>query len=363
MKLLEATCARIANFNLEKAQENVIMARRRLDSLTKPQGSLGRLEDLATQIVMITGNPRPSLKHKVIITMAGDHGVTEEGVSAYPKEVTPQMVYNFLRGGAAINVLARQVGARVVVVDMGVASKLDIEGIGSRDASAEFRDCKIGFGTKNFTKGPAMTREEAVACIEKGIEVVEEEAKRGMDILGTGDMGIGNTTPSAAVMSVLTGIPPGEMAGYGTGISDEALAKKIAVIEKGIALNKPDRHDPIDVLAKVGGFEIGGICGMILGAAARRIPVVIDGFISCAGAMLAVKLAPRVKDYPIASHCSAERGHRTCLRQMGLTPLLDLNMRLGEGTGAALAMHLAEASVRILNEMATFESAGVSRNE
>ncbi len=325
-------------------------AQKRLDSLTKPQGSLGRLEELAKTAVGITRQRFPSFNRKVIVTMAGDHGVAAEGVSAYPKEVTAQMVLNFVRGGAAINVLARHVGAEVVVVDMGVAVDLD-EGL--RVVSK-----KVGYGTKNFTKGPAMTRDEAIWSIEAGIDVVEEIGDP--DILGIGDMGIGNTTPSSAIIAVFSGRSVREVTGRGTGIDDEALDRKIQVIEKGIATNRPDPVDPIDVLSRVGGFEIGGLAGCVLAAAAYRIPVVIDGFISTAGALIAVELAPLAKEYIISSHISQEMGHRIMLQRMGLEPLFDLHLRLGEGTGAALGISLVEAGARILREMATFTDASVS---
>lgn len=334
---------------------------KRLDNLTKPLGSLGRLEELAKHIVGITRNENPSLRHKVIITMAGDHGVTEEKVSAYPKEVTPQMVYNFLSGGAGINVLANQIGARVIVVDMGVAAEIQVTSDKIQDTSTAFKNYKVNLGTKNFTKGPAMNRAEAIQSIEAGIKIVEEESTRGINIIGTGDMGIGNTTPSAAIIAVLTGQPVEQVTGRGTGIDDATLENKIAAIKKGITLNKPDPSDAIDVLSKVGGFEIGGLTGVMLASASRRIPVVIDGFISGGAALLATRLAPKVKDYLIASHCSQEQGHSGLLETMKLEPLLDLRLRLGEGTGAALAMQLAESAIRILKEMASFDSAGVSK--
>ncbi len=336
--------------------DNAVMAKvqTRLDNLTKPQGSLGRLEELAKHIAGITGKESPTLKHKVIFTLAADHGITEEGVSAYPKEVTPQMVYNFLRGGAGINVLAKQVGARVVIVDMGVDGKLSGNG---------FKDCKINPGTSNFTKGPAMSRADAIKSIETGIKLVEEEISNGLDIIGTGDMGIGNTTASSAITAVFTDCRVEDVTGYGTGINESTWTKKVESIKKGVALNKPDSADPIDVLAKMGGYEIGGIAGVILGAARHRIPVVIDGFISGAGALIATRLAPQVKDFIIASHCSQERGHKYALAHMGLKPLLDLNLRLGEGTGAALAMSLCESAVLILNEMSTFGEASVSEKK
>ena len=333
-------------------QEAMASARARQDLLTKPQGSLGRLEKLSTQIAGITGQVRPHINHKVVTIMAGDHGVVVEGVSAFPQEVTPQMVLNFLRGGAAINVLSKHVGARVVIVDMGVASPMD--------AHPQLVNRKIGFGTANMAKGPAMTREQAVASIMSGIEIVEEELERGLDILATGDMGIGNTTPSAAIAAVVTERCASEIVGRGTGVDDEGLRRKALGVENALKINQPDPCDGLDILSKVGGFEIGGLAGAILGAAANRRPIIIDGFISTAAAIIAATIAPRVKEYLIAAHCSQELGHRLMMEWLGVTPLLDLNMRLGEGTGAALAMSLVEASCKILDEMATFGEAGVS---
>lgn len=324
----------------------------RLDNLTKPRGSLGRLEELARRIAIITGRERPRIEEKVVLTLAGDHGVVEEGVSAFPKEVTPQMVLNFLRGGAGINVLACHTGCRVVVVDIGVDYDFgDIPGLVMR---------KVGRGTKNIAKGPSMTPEEAVSAIEVGISLVEEMAREGVDIIGTGDMGIGNTTPSSAIVASITGEPVTRVTGRGTGIDEAALAHKVQVIERALEVNRPDPQDGLEVLFKVGGFEIGGIAGVILGAASHRLPVVIDGFISGASALIAYLLQPRVKDYLIASHCSAEQGHKVALEFLGLDPLLDLDLRLGEGTGAALGISLVEAAVKVLNEMATFGEAGVS---
>jgi nicotinate-nucleotide--dimethylbenzimidazole phosphoribosyltransferase len=328
-------------------------AQKRLNNLTKPQGSLGRLEEIAKLIVGVTKKENPELTNKVIFTIAGDHGVTEEKISAYPKEVTVQMVYNFLRGGAGINVLARYIGAKVVVVDMGVAC--DIK------PHTNLVVKKINYGTKNMAKGPAMTREEAIKSIEGGIEIFEEEFKKGIEITGTGDMGIGNTTPSSAITAILTGNPVEKVTGKGTGISEGALKNKIRVIKRAVKLNKPNPKDPIDVLSKVGGFEIGGLSGIIIAAASKRVPVVIDGFISGAAALIAYHLQPRVKDYMIAAHCSAEKGHRAILNYLGLTPLLDLDLRLGEGTGAALGMNIIEASIKILTQMATFQNACVSK--
>ena len=330
-------------------------ARTRQDKLTKPAGSLGRLEELSIQIAGIEGKVRPSIENKAIITMAGDHGVVDEKVGNWPREVTAQMVENFLRGGAGINVLARQAGARIVFVDMGVASDL------KPDPQLIVR--KIGYGTKNMCLGPAMTKEQAIKAVEAGIEIVSGEADKGLDIVGTGDMGIGNTTASSAIFAAMTGKPVEEVTGRGTGLNDEQLVHKIDVIKRAMAVNKPDPSKPLDILAKVGGFEIGGLAGVMLGAAARRIPIVIDGFISGAAALIAIALAPQLKDYIIASHVSAEAGHSAMLKHMGLKPLLNLDMRLGEGTGAALGIFIVEAAVRTLNEMATFAEAGVSEGE
>jgi nicotinate-nucleotide--dimethylbenzimidazole phosphoribosyltransferase len=327
-------------------------ARARQDRLTKPQGSLGRLEELSIQLAAITGQPIPAIKHKVIITMAGDHGVARDGVSAYPPEVTPQMVLNFLSGGAAINVLARHIGARIVVVDMGV----DYDFAPHSDLLVR----KIARGTHSIAHGPAMTREQAVQAIETGIAVAEKEIERGLDIVGTGDMGIGNTTPSAAIAAALTGQPAASIAGRGTGVDDAQHSRKVEIIERALAVNKPDPADGLDVLAKVGGFEIGGLAGVILGAAAHRKPVMVDGFISTAAAMLAITLAPQVRPYLIAAHRSQERGHGIMLEWAGLKPLLDIDLRLGEGTGAALGISLAEAACKLLAEMVTFDEAGVS---
>jgi len=324
----------------------------KLDSLTKPLGSLGRLEELAKQIAGITGKENPVLKNKVIFTLAADHGVTEEGISAYPKEVTAQMVYNFLKGGAGINVLANHAKAKVVVVDIGVASKLK--------SSSKLVIKKINYGTKNMSKGPAMTREEAIKAIETGIEIFESEFKKGIDITGTGEMGIGNTTAASAITASITQKPVEEITGRGAGLNDEGLNNKIRVIKKSLAINNPDRNDPIDVLSKVGGFEIGGLAGIILAAASKKVPVVIDGFISGSAALIAYAIEPKTKDYMIAAHCSVEKGHKIILEYIGLKPLLDLNLRLGEGTGAALGINIAEAATKILTQMATFKSAKVS---
>jgi len=330
-------------------------ARARQDTLTKPQGSLGRLEELSIKLAGIQGKPIPQIRHKAVITMAGDHGVVAEGVGNWPQEVTAQMIYNFISGGAGINVLARQVGARVVVVDMGVAADLE--------PHPQLISRKIAPGTQNMFLRPAMTPEQAVTAIETGIEVVGSEVAKGLDIVGTGDMGIGNTTASSAICAAMTGEPAAEVTGRGTGITDEQLAHKIEVVKRALAVNRPDPKQPLDVLAKVGGFEIGGLVGVMLAAAAYRIPVVIDGFISGAAALIATALAPRLREFLIAAHVSAEPGHKVLLRHLRLTPLLDLDMRLGEGTGAVLGIFLAEAAARILAEMSTFAEAGVSERE
>jgi nicotinate-nucleotide--dimethylbenzimidazole phosphoribosyltransferase len=337
-------------------------ARERQNKLTKPQGSLGRLEELSVQLAGITGNPFPSMERKVVIVMAADHGVTREGVSAYPAEVTPQMVLNFLRGGAAINVLALQAGARVVVVDMGVAVEIDDprRGVVTPPLLIQRR---VGAGTANLAEGPAMTREQAEESIQGGIEVALGEISKGADILATGDMGIGNTTSSAAIACALMNQSAEMIAGRGTGVDDEGLKRKLAVIARALDVNKPNATDGLDVLSKVGGFEIGGLVGVMLASAANRKPVVVDGFISTAAALIAVLLAPATREYMIAAHVSQERGHKLMLEWLGLKPLLDLNLRLGEGTGAALAFHLIQASTRVLREMATFDEAGVSDKE
>lgn len=347
--LLERIIARIVPLD----EAAMAAARARQDSLTKPRGSLGRLETLSIRLAGIFGRPQPEIRHKVIVTMAGDHGVVAEVVSAYPQEVTSQMVANFLNGGAAINVLARHVGARVVVVDMGVAADLQ--------SHPGVVDRKVAPGTGNIACGPAMGREQALQAIMAGAEVIEAELARGLDILGLGDMGIGNSTPAAAIAAAITGRMPAEIVGRGTGVDDAGLARKIAAVQSALVLNRPEPDDALDVLAKIGGFEIAGLAGATLAAAAHRRPVMIDGFISTAAAIIAVGFAPNVRPYLVAAHRSQERGHRIMLDWLGLEPLLDLKMCLGEGTGAALGISLAEAACKILREMATFEEAEVSK--
>jgi len=327
-------------------------ARAHLDHLTKPPGSLGRLEDLAARYCLVTGTAEPRIGRKRIVTFAGDHGVAAEGVSAFPAEVTPQMVRNMLAGGAAVNVLARHVGADVQVVDIGVNDPL--EGAESLIAA------KVRAGTANIVQGPAMTEEEAARAIEVGTGLAEAAHEAGVTLIGTGEMGIANTTPSAALAAALLPCEPEEITGRGTGIDDARLAHKIGVVRRALQVNAERLGDPLGALAAVGGFEIAGICGLVLGGAACRMAVVVDGFISSAGALVACRMNEHVGDYLFFSHASAEAGHALLLQRLGVEPILDLGMRLGEGTGAALAMSVIEAAVKVYNEMATFGSAGVS---
>ena len=327
-------------------------ARARQDNLTKPPGSLGRLEEISILLAGVFGEAIPHIRHKSVIVAAGDHGVVAEGVSAYPQEVTPQMVYNFLRGGAAINVLAGHAGADIVVLDAGVAADLD--------PHLSLKDVKVAKGTNNMAQGPAMTVPQAIQSIEVGISAAQECLATGADLIACGEMGIGNTTPSSAITAVIVGTDPAVTTGRGTGLEDTELAKKIEVIKQAIEVNQPDAQDGIDVLAKIGGFEIGALAGAMLGTADGRRPVIVDGFISGAAALIAWRLCPDVKNYFIAAHKSVEPGHRVGLEAMGLVPLLDMGMRLGEGTGAALAMSIVESASKCLAEMATFAEAGVS---
>ncbi|ODS30821.1 MAG: nicotinate-nucleotide-dimethylbenzimidazole phosphoribosyltransferase cobT [Candidatus Scalindua rubra] len=326
--------------------------RDRLNKLAIPSGSLGRLEEFATIYASIKGSTDATIRHKVVFTMAGDHGVCDEGVSAFPQKVTRQMVENFLDGGATISVFARHVGAKVVVVDCGVKAEFEpVEGLKIK---------KVGYGTGNIACVPAMSREQAIKSLEVGIEVLNDELCNGLDIVATGDMGIANTTPSSAIVACLTGQDVSKVTGRGTGLNDNGIEKKISIIKKALDINKPDPLDPIDVLAKVGGFEIGGIAGLCLAAASHRIPVLIDGFISTAGALIACEIEPKVNNYLISAHISAENGHCIALEKLGKKAILDLDLRLGEGTGAVLGMGLVEVGVKILTQMSTFSEAGVS---
>ncbi len=347
MKLLKETCAKINELDEAVMQE----AKARQDSLTKPPGSLGKLEDIAIKLAGMSGSVFNKVDNKVHIVMAGDHGVVEEGVSAFPQEVTPQMVLNFVNGGAAINVLANQVGAEVKIVDMGVATDLESDKVINK---------KIRKGTDNMVKGPAMSREEAIAALEAGIEVVNKEINSGANLIGTGEMGIGNTTPSSAIIATVTDIDLNKLVGPGTGIDSERLEHKKEVIKKAVAINDPDVSDGIDILSAVGGFEIGGMAGVMIGAAAHGVPVIVDGLISAAAALIATRIHKDVFNYLLPSHRSTEPGHINILEEIGLEPILDLNMRLGEGTGAVLAMDVVEAATRIIEDMATFEEASVS---
>lgn len=327
----------------------------RLDSLTKPPGSLGILEEAAIKLAGIQGTPQLELGKKVVMVMAGDHGVVAEGVSAFPQEVTPQMVLNFLYEGAAINVLSKHAGAKVVVTDVGV--------IGKAVEHPKLNIRKIREGTRNMAREAAMTEAETLAAIEVGIELVNQEIDEGATIIATGEMGIGNTTPSSALLAVLAGADIDVVTGRGTGINEQSLLNKRRVIRQAVLINEPDPARPLDVLAKIGGLEIAALTGVILGAAARKTPVVVDGFISTAAALVAYKLKPEIIDYLFASHLSQEPGHKIALEYMGLKPMLYLDLRLGEGTGAVLAFNLLEAAVKIINQMATFEQAGVSNKD
>jgi nicotinate-nucleotide--dimethylbenzimidazole phosphoribosyltransferase len=326
-----------------------VEARRRIDALTKPAGSLGRLEELAVRLAVVRGGA-PRVEAPAVLVFAADHGVVAEGVSAYPQVVTAQMLENFLRGGAAINVLARQAGARVVVADLGVAYPVSGEGLVRR---------AIRPGTGNIVRGPAMTREEAERAVEAGAAIAEAAIGDGADLLVTGEMGIGNTTAASAVTAAITGQPAAAVTGRGTGVDDAAFARKLAVVERALAVNRPDPRDGVDVLASVGGLEIAGLAGVVLAGAARRVPVALDGFIATAAALAAVALAPAAREALFASHLSQEPGHAHALTHLGLRPYLDLELRLGEGTGGALFVHLARAAARLYAEMATFKSAGV----
>jgi nicotinate-nucleotide--dimethylbenzimidazole phosphoribosyltransferase len=325
-------------------------AQRHLDTLTKPPGSLGRLEEIAVRLAALRGGP-PRVEHPVVFTFAADHGVVAEGVSAYPQIVTAQMVENFVRGGAAINVLARQAGARVIVADFGV--------IGPVPPALGLVRCPIAAGTANMARGPAMTAEQATRAIEAGAALADEAIDAGAELIGTGEMGIGNTTAAAAITAAITGAPAEAVTGRGTGVDDEGWRRKVEVVRRALAVNRPDPADGLDVLARVGGFEIAGLVGVILAGAARGVPVVLDGFISTAAGLIATTLASDARHALFASHRSAEPGHAAALAHLGLVPYLDLSLRLGEGTGAALFIHLARAACLVYGEMATFKSAGI----
>ncbi|NTW05013.1 MAG: nicotinate-nucleotide--dimethylbenzimidazole phosphoribosyltransferase [Peptococcaceae bacterium] len=345
--LLSETISRIN----EVDQGVMLKTKSRLDSLIKPPGSLGSLEEIAIKLSGIQNRVLPVYGKSSVILMAGDHGVVEEGVSAAPKEITLQMLSAFASGVAGINVISKLNDTELVVVDVGVDSPVKIKGV---------IDCKIRMGTGNITKGPAMTRQEAIEAIETGIVIVNSQIDKGYSIIATGDMGIGNTTPSSAILSVLAGLDAELATGRGTMVNNMVLEKKIWAVREAIRVNVPDPKDGIDVLSKVGGLEIAGLVGVILGSAARRVPVVIDGFISSAAAMIAASITEKSKAYIIPSHLSGESGHDFMLKHLGLKPLLHLDMRLGEGTGAVLAMRIIEAACRLTSDMASFQEAGLS---
>jgi nicotinate-nucleotide--dimethylbenzimidazole phosphoribosyltransferase len=341
------TCAAIIAADQAIAE----LIQRKLDAKTKPRRSLGRLEDLACQFGAIVRSATPPAANKTVVVMGADHGVAAQGVSAYPQEVTAQMLLNFARGGAAINVLARHAAAQVLVVDMGVCEPV-------LDPAIE--SVRIGPGTADFTQAPAMSRAQCEAALQAGIDIAARLAANGCNVVGLGDMGIGNTTASSALTAALTGAAVEEVTGFGTGISDAVRSRKMAAIRAALQLHRPDRDAPLSVLEQLGGFEIAGLCGLVLGAAANRMAVVLDGFIASVAALVAVRVAPQASGYLLPSHRSVEAGHRIVLRELGKNPLFDFDMRLGEGTGAALAMTLLDASLKVLNEMATFAAAGVS---
>lgn len=350
MSLLEQTISAIKS---ELNHDVLAKAKQRLLDQAKPPGSLGVMEEVGARLAAIKGTIDVHLTNKYIITCAGDHGVAEEGVSAFPAEVTPQMVFNFVGGGASVNIIGKHAGARVKAADIGVNYDFD--------PGLPIFHKKVKYGTDNFTKGPAMTRAEAIKSIEAGIEIVNElHAQSPVDLLGTGDMGIGNTTPSTAIIAAFSGLPVERLTGRGSGVDDRGLANKVAVIQKGLDINKPDPKDPLDVLAKVGGLEIGGLAGLVIGAAAKGIPVVCDGLISTAGALIACELAPAAKNYLFASHKSVEIGQKYMHDRLGLEPLIDLKFRLGEGTGAAVCMELLDLATRILADIKTFDEVGIS---
>ena len=338
-------------------QEMMHRAREHTSGLVVPHRALGELHLIGERVCGIQRTMEPSVKKKAVLVMAGDHGIAARGVSAYPQDVTGEMVRTFVRGGAGINVLARQVNAPVIVVDMGTISDIPEQASGGNSLLVR----KMARGTEDFTRGAAMTREQAERSVMAGYEAAANLFREGVQLVATGDMGIGNTSPSSAIGAVITGNPVGHMTGRGTGVDDDAFARKCQVIQAGIDINTPDANDPLDVLSKVGGFEIGGLAGAVIAGAHFRTPVVIDGLISTAGALLAYSMCPAVAEYMFAGHQSIEQGHRRMLEHMGLKPILDLGMRLGEGTGATLAMHIIEAGVHVFGRVLTFEQAGVSK--
>lgn len=346
MKVLKSTIEAIGQLDSEAMEA----ARKRIDSLIKPIGSLGRIEDLAVQLAGITGEIAPGFDKKLIVVMSADHGVYEEGIAPNPQIITAIHTPNFAKGVTGVNAFAKQAGSEVIVVDIGIAADVDYPGVIQR---------KVKYGTDNMAKGPAMSREEAIKALEIGIEITGDAIKNGVRLVGTGEMGIGNTTASTAIIAVAGGFDPSDIVGVGAGLPLDKLEHKASVIKRAIELNKPDSNDGIDILAKVGGLEIAGMAGTMLAAAANRVPVVIDGYISTAAAIVAYKIQPGIKPFLIASHMTAENGGRRGLELLGLSPMFDMGLRLGEGTGAALAFNFIEAAICMVKEMITFEEAGI----
>jgi nicotinate-nucleotide--dimethylbenzimidazole phosphoribosyltransferase len=327
----------------------------RLDSLTKPPRSLGRVEELAARVARVQGTDRPSVAKKAILLMAGDHGVVAEGVAAYPQDVTWQMVANIVGKGAAINQFAESVGAEVLVHDVGVIRDLsDVPGVVIR---------KVAPGTRNMAAGPAMTREEAAQAVMVGVQAARDSVASGVQLIGTGDMGIGNTTPASALTAAFADAAVAAVCGRGTGLDDDGVARKVSVVQRALAVNAVGDLDPLGVLAAVGGLEIAALAGVVIGAAEQRTCVIFDGFISGAAALAAVRMCPACADYLFASHRSMEPGHTVQFDALGQQPVLELDMRLGEGTGGALTMGVIDAACRMLSGMATFAEAGVDDKE
>jgi nicotinate-nucleotide--dimethylbenzimidazole phosphoribosyltransferase len=351
------TIREIAENILPVGQEHLERARERTARLLMPSRALGRLHSIAEDLCAIQSTLEPDVSHKTVLVFAGDHGVAAEGVSAYPQEVSAEMIRCFATGGAAINAMCRQAGAGVQVTDMGVIADVDpLEW----DAGERVAVHKVGRGTASITRGPAMSREQAAECVATGFRAGSEAVARGARLIAPGDMGIGNTTASAAVGAAVIGADPDRMTGPGTGLRGDDLERKRRAVETALRVNAPDRTDGLDVLAKVGGFEIGGIAGCVLAGAYHRVPVVLDGFISTAGALIGVQIAPAAREYLFAGHRSEEPGHGIMLQYLGLVPILELDMRLGEGTGAALAMNVIDAAARMFREVWTFEQAGLA---
>lgn len=345
MSLLQQTIEQIKSTN----QANYDEAMNYIDSLAKPPKSLGKLEKIAAQLAAINGGKFPMFDKKAVIVCAGDHGVCDEGVTTNPQSVTVFQTLGFPKGTTGVCAIAKSVGATVVPVDVGVMEDLPA------DAGVILK--KVKYGTDNMRKGPAMSREEAIRAIEVGIEVANEQIANGVNLLATGEMGIGNTTPSAAILAVLEGVDPDEVTGFGAGVGEGGVAYKAQVIREAIALNKPNKDDVIDVLAKVGGLEIAAMAGVTLAAAANSVPIVIDGYISTVSACIAAELNGAVKDYIIPSHASEEPGARIAATRLGVEPMLHMNMRLGEGSGAVLAFPIVEAALAMATQMVTLQQA------